>query len=432
MRRLNPFSLSLLPFYFSLFSPVLLLLLMKRFYSIIVIAVAVVAIAAGATLGATNIASASTSFKYAVWLPFWQSQGGAADISLHLTALNEVSPFSYELNSAGTIIDDLNIGNGSWSGWFSAVRELKIKIIPTIAYFDPVGIYNLLSNTQSRQAEETAIASLVKTQDFDGIDIDFESMAPDTRPYYSLFIEGLAERLHPMGKELTCSVVPRTPPDSVYPSGTIPTNLVYPENYTVLGEYCDEVRLEAYDQGTIDLLLDASKGSSGQFYAPVADPAWVTKVIEQATPYIPAKKIMLGVPTYGYEYEVSWLDGVLTYQRVRSFTYLQALDRLDQLGITPTRDPSTDELTFTFTSSTYIAEPSDLTFDVNSTEPPILQALGGGNQEGEASTTLFYVSFPDASSTANEIALAKKFGLGGVILFKADGMQDPLTWSVMR
>src|SRR6185312_9398960 len=107
---------------------------------------------------------------------------------------------------------------------------------------------------------------------FDGIDIDFEAMSSATRPYFSLFIQGLSQRLHAQGKVLTCSVVPRTPPDSLYVN--VPANIVYPENYSVLNQYCDEVRLEAYDQGTADIKLDASKGSTGQLYASSADPDW--------------------------------------------------------------------------------------------------------------------------------------------------------------
>ena len=32
---------------------------------------------------------AKTNFYYGVWLPFWQKQSGATDISLHLDSLNE-------------------------------------------------------------------------------------------------------------------------------------------------------------------------------------------------------------------------------------------------------------------------------------------------------------------------------------------------------
>ena len=388
-------------------------------------------------------------FKYAVWLPFWQSKSGATDISLNLDSLNEVSPFSYEIKN-NAIKDDLNINNGSWDPWFSAVRDLNIKIIPTLAWFDTGGIYQTLSVASTRRAQEDAIAKLVMDQNFDGIDIDYESMSSATRPYFSLFIQGLAQRLHPKKKLLTCTVVPRMPLSSLY--NNPPATITYAENYSVLNTYCDEVRLMAYDQGPIDIQLNATKGN-GTFYAPVADPTWVKKVIQQATPYISPKKIMLGIPTYGYEWEVSWEPststdtngavvtplniagqplGVTTYRRVRSFTYLDAMSRNDNLSTTITRN-NAGEQSFMFVSSTFINSVPILTTRVPSTtQPAALVPMGGGNTDGTKGLTLFYVSFPDATSAAAEIALAKSFGLRGAVFFKADGMLDPMTWQVMK
>lgn len=366
--------------------------------------------------------AASTPLVYGAWVPFWQSQPGQQDIAIHLDSINEVSPFSYEIGAGGSLIDDLNINNGSWDAWFSAIRGLNVKIIPTIAWFSPNGIYNLLSSSKSRQAEEDNITALVQAQNFDGIDIDFEGMSPATRPYYSLFIQGLATRLHPDHKKLTCTVVPRTPPDQLYT--TVPANIIYPENYAVLNQYCDEVRLMAYDQETVDLTLDATKGS-GTLYAPVADPTWVKSVVQLALQSINPKKIMLGVPTYGYEYEVSWTGGVTTYQRVRAFGFYGAMDRADSLGIQPARN-NADELSFTFASSTYIAEPAILVTTVPSAKPLALTAIN------PSAPTTFFVSFPDAQSIADKVAIAKQYGLRGIMLFKADGAMDPNAWNFLN
>lgn len=365
-------------------------------------------------------ATAKLPFYYGAWVPYWTGQAGEQQIAVNLDSLNEVSPFSYEIVDGGTIQDDLGIDKGLWTAWISAVQSGGVKVIPTIAWFDTNGIYNLLSVASTRRAEETSIAQLAQANGFDGIDIDFESMSPATRPYYSLFIEGLSDRLHAENKVLTCSVVPRDEPSSVYT--VVPPNLSYAENYPLLNQYCDEVRLEAYDQGTTDLKLDASKGGNGQLYAPVADPDWVTKIIQYAIQYINPRKIMLGIPTYGYEYEVSWSNDVTTYQEVRAWDYFGAMDRADSLGIAPVRD-NAGELSFTFTSSTYIQEPLDLTSFVSSPEPA---ALTTSNQN--ASTT-FFVSFPDATSELQKVALAKQYGLRGVMFFKADGDIDPAIWN---
>lgn len=134
---------------------------------------------------------------------------------------------------------------------------------------------------------------------------------------------------------------------------------------------------------------------------------------------------MLGIPTYGYEYEVSWNDNVTTYQEVRAWDYFDAMDRADSLGISPTRN-NAGELSFTFTSSTYIQAPLDLINYVSSTEPAVLMT-----HDPNASTT-FFVSFPDAVSELQKVALAKQYGLRGVMFFKMDGDIDPAIWNSLN
>lgn len=365
-----------------------------------------------------------TPFYYAAWLPFWKTQSGQQDVAVHLDSLNEISPFSYEVSAKGALIDDLGIGSGTWPGWLGAVHDFGTKITPTIAWFDGNEIYALLSNTKKRQAHEDAIAALVKSNNFDGIDIDYEGMTTSTKPYYSLLIQGLAQRLHPVKKTLSCTILPRTPVSSLYDSNPLPV-VQYAEDYAVLNKYCDEVRVMAYDQGTLDVKLDVTKGN-GTLYAPTADPDWAEKVIKNTITTISPKKIMLGIPTYGYEYQVSWLLGATTYERVRSFTFLEAMERADSLGIVPTRN-NAGELSFTFASSTHIYDVgSALTSIVASTVPTALAATNSN-----ASTT-FFASFSDAQSSEDKIKLAKKYGLRGVAFFKADGELDPATWGEMN
>jgi spore germination protein YaaH len=372
-------------------------------------------------LGALPLSVFASTFYYGAWIPFWQAQPGQQDIAVNLDSLNELSPFSYDVTTNGTLIDELGIGSGSWNGWLDAVHDFGEKIIPTIAWFNGSAIYNLLSNTKQRQAEEDTVAQLVQIQKFDGIDIDFEGMVAATKPYYSLFIEGLAIRLHPLGKSVTCTVEPQTPQADL--AGGVPSNSSFTEDYAFLNKYCDEIRVMAYDQGTIDLPLDASKGN-GTLYAPVTDPDWVKEVIQETLKTVSPKKVMLAVPTYGYEYEVSWQNGITTYQRVRAFDFFDAMDRADSLGITPVRD-NADELSFTYSSTTYIQESPALTYTTYSSEPPVLM-----NPNPNATTT-FFVTFPDAQSIKDEITLAKQYGLKGVMLFKADGNIDPGIWSTM-
>ena len=133
---------------------------------------------------------------------------------------------------------------------------------------------------------------------------------------------------------------------------------------------------------------------------------------------------MLGIPTYGYEYEVSWANNVTTYQRVRAWDYFGAMDRADSLSITPMRD-NAGELSYTFTSTTYIQEPSILLIC-------FVHRAGGAYESNPNASTTFFVSFPDATSELQNVALAKKYGLRGVMFFKADGDIDPAIWNSLN
>jgi len=185
----------------------------------------------------------------------------------------------------------------------------------------------------------------------------------------------------------------------------------------------------AYDQGTVDLALDAEKGSS-TLYAPVADPDWVARVLKNMLISINPKKVMLGIPTYGYEYQVSWKNGTTTYQRVRSFTFQEAMDRADLVGIAPMRN-NADELSYAYQTSTYVSDiPAILTSYVASTKPQAI-SLPLTPLPANATNTMF-VSFSDAQSALDKIDLAKEYGLRGVMFFKADGELDPAIWEDLQ
>ena len=123
------------------------------------------------------------------------------------------------------------------------------------------------------------------------------------------------------------------------------------------------------------------------------------------------KKVMLGIPTYGYEYQVSWTNGVTTYQRVRSFTFQEAMDRADLVGIAPTRD-NADELSYAYQTSTYVSAISaTLTSYISSTKPQAsrrsLDAAPGERHE-------YASSFPSAMPNRRRTRSTSRKNMGSV------------------
>jgi GH18 family chitinase len=138
---------------------------------------------------------------------------------------------------------------------------------------------------------------------------------------------------------------------------------------------------------------------------------------------VPAKKIMLGIPSYGYEYEVSWNDGIATYKRLRSRTFVQAMAHADNLGLQPTRT-SWGELALTYATSTPIDVSKNLIYGLASLTAP--KGLF------ETPTVTRFLTISDAKAMEDKIKLAKKYGLKGVVFFKMDGDIDPAVWNLLK
>lgn len=365
--------------------------------------------------------SFAATFKYAAWLPFWKKQEGAQDFALQMEKFSTISPFSYEVRKDGTLIDSLKIGNGSWDDWLNAVKDGGVKIIPSIALLDGDQVHALLSNKTLRIKHEDIIAKLVKDKKFDGIDIDYEDKWAKTRTYFNTFIMGLAQRLHAQKKILTCTLESRMALKDRFVNP--PETMEYANDYKTLNKYCDQFRIMAYDQGAIDINLDAAKGSK-DFYMPVADPDWVEKVIKETLKMVPAKKVLLGIPTYGYEYEVSWKDGQTVYKRLRSRTFKQAMDLAEAVNKVPYRN-AWGELSFVYASSTPIDVSKNLTYAMASIAP----VTGMINQSNSVTR---FVTFTDGQAMLDKIKLAKKYKLAGAVFFKMDGDIDPALWDDIK
>ncbi len=345
------------------------------------------------------------------WIPYWRKAAGTAEAINHIGTFKEINPFGYTVKQDGTLFDAMKIDEEPWPSLIQAARAKKVRVIPTVMWGNGAAIHKILSNTKTRIALEDEITALVKKKNFDGIDIDFEGKYAETKKYFSTFLKGLYQR---MGKKwVMCTIEARTPLDSRY--DVIPKNIEYANDYVAINNYCDRVRIMTYDQGSIDLKLNEAAAGP---YVPVADTKWVEKVVRLALKTIPKKKIVIGVSTYGYEYEFKALkeDGY-RYDLLWAFNPKYGLDLAGQLLINPERNIA-GELSFIYaTSSQTVPYNNDL---VASSSP----VSGGFSQR--------ILWWSDATAIKDKIALARKLGVRGVAVFKIDGGADPAIWNVLK
>jgi spore germination protein YaaH len=384
----------------------------------------------------TPIASAPNTkpLEFGGWMPYWSEDKSVADVTPHLDQLTVVNPFTYTMKSDGTINDAAGMDKEPWTSFMAAAKAKGVRVIPTIMWGDGDTQHAILSDAKKRVALEDEIAKLVKDNGFDGIDIDFEARKAETREYFSTFLKGLYQR---MGKKwVYCSIETRMTLDHRYGIGVKPPpeSTEYANDYVAINKYCDRVQIMAYDQGSIDAILNTSRA---QPYVPLADPSWVENVVTLAAQTIDRKKILIGVPTYGYEYRVTSSGSGYEYKLQWAFNRNYATQLASLLGITPSRN-SANELSFIYKStaqSQALSDQASVPGAVSSAGSTVLPPTDVYTQSALATSLqppFNIVWWSDATAIADKVALAKKLGVRGISVFKLDGSQDPNIWNVLK
>lgn len=360
--------------------------------------------------------SSAAVFEKAVWIPYWRKTEGASTTLANLNTITQISPFAYELQANGSIKNALKAQEEPWTSLIAEAKKKKVKVYPSILSYpqtaaEQYSVYLLMAQKAKRKQHVADIVALVKKNRYDGIDIDYENKIAEIRPYFSIFLADLAKALHKEGKKLICTVEARTPPESKFAttSKEVLSRIDYSNDYKTIGAVCDQVRIMAYDQGSDDLSLVYQNAAMGTVYKPVADIEWVKKILTFAMWDIPARKIILGVPTYGYKYEIIPATGtsLQKYSRIGSMNWNYADELIKAIGGVPVRNAA-GELHYTYATTT----------GVNGED------LGGMKQ--------YLVWYSDAVAIAEKLRLAKLYQIGGVAVFKADGGHDPNLWSVLK
>ncbi len=371
-------------------------------------------------------AFASSDLEVSGWIPFWSGSKGAVDAQKHISAFSVIQPFGYAVKQDGSLKDLVGLTKDGWPSLLKSARAKDVLVTPTVMSSDGKLIHQLLSDEKRRTEHIASIIAMVQEGRFDGVDIDYEGKLSDTKDYFSLFLKELKAALG--DRRLSCTVEARTPPDSLYK--TIPPDLKYANDYTAIGTYCDRVEIMGYDQRRADIKLNALR--VGMPYIPTADVGWVRKVVVFALKSIPKEKLVLGVPTYGHEYEVTvapdWYQG---YTRVGSINPDTAVALAKSKKIKPSQD-NAGEMSFSYTTATIAKKLKLYAVPKGTTTGNLVaaQALAYANNTGK-SIVVNVVSWSDVRAIESKIALAKEFGLRGVAIFKIDGQEDKGLWGLL-
>jgi spore germination protein YaaH len=388
-------------------------------------------------------AATSQDIRIAGWIPYWSIVAGAKDAENHLDVLDTVHPFGYSVKTDGTLNDLAKVSRtggdsaakAAWQSLFTSAKNKDVKVVPTVMWSSGADIHRILSSKSSRTKHIKAIASMVKKEKFDGVNIDYEGKFAETKNDFSAFLKELKKELG-KNKILSCAIEARTPPESLY--RVVPATLQYANDFKAIGKYCDEVELMTYDQDRADIKLNSEK--AGFPYMPIADKDWVRKVAVLAMKDISREKIILGVATYGHEYVVTVSPNFFqNYKEVQSMNSPYALEVARAYKITPSRNQAGElslsylPLDGTAERNTLISMLPKLTVPAGTASGEIIaqKALAYANTTGK-STSFNYITWSDAQAIQDKLELARQLGLGGIVLFKIDAEEDPAVWGIMK
>jgi len=151
----------------------------------------------------------------------------------------------------------------------------------------------VLASPASQQHAIDSLVSLAEAKGYDGVDLDWELIPVADRDAFSRFATDLAAALHAQHRLLSVAVFAKTSEPGRWDS-----QKVY--DYRALGAAVDELKIMTYS-------YSGPWSSPG----PQAPLAWTRAVIDFARTLVPADKIYMGLPFYGYDWSK---DGVTALQ----------------------------------------------------------------------------------------------------------------------
>lgn len=246
-------------------------------------------------------------------------------LSQTLPYLSELAVFSYGFTREGELIAPL------WDDeWM--IREAYVYGVRPVLTLTPFGqdgqFNNMLINSVVNNFSygENLIRNLLRVigeKGYQGVDIDFEYILASDRDAFTEFVGRVAEQMRAAGYVTSVALAPKTSADQ--------SGLLYEgKDYAALGALADHVLLMTYEWGYT--------------YGPpmaVAPVNQVRRVVEYALTEIPANKINLGIPNYGYDWPLPYERGVTrattigNIQAVRIAVEQGAVIGFDDLSMSP-------------------------------------------------------------------------------------------------
>ena len=334
------------------------------------------------------------------FLPYWLLNRAKTDYSKYITNLTY---FSLSLNKNGTIQKYTNPGE-SEPGYYALVsgkadkflqmaKEKELTLSLAVFSSDDETIAQIIKKPKTNARKMLkSLKPIMQQYGFTELNLDIEQVSeasPSARLQFTQFVKAVKNNLDP-------EIIHSLSIDVTGSSLIKKTNLVNP---FAVAQYVDKIIIMAYDYHYSGSYVTGAV-APGEGAGIIAEFDTVT-AIEKALLKLPAEKVILGIPNYGYEWEtISRLPRSATIAGTSLVISNSRAEKLlkDNPNLQPVFDPVDKE--------TYIIYPDKDT------------------------GTYHQVYFPDERATEYKIDLAKKYDLAGLAVwalgYEGKTILDPL------
>jgi spore germination protein len=289
--------------------------------------------------------------------------------------LKAMTTMTFNLNATGNgAIDGAPPREGMATAAAKGVQVFAALTNHRDGNFDRKLTHDVLNDPGKRARVVQSTVEIVRSHGYRGINVDFENMDPGDRALFTQFVRELAGTMRAGGFQTIVSVTAKASdaPTSAW-AGAF--------DYKALGEAADYVQLMTYDE-------HGTWSAAG----PVASLPWVEQVVRYATGQIPGEKLLLGLPAYAYDWNVTANRGH------RAHTWKAVHKLLAETGAEPKWD-----------------EPA---------QSPYFQYQA---QDGSRHT----VWYENEESIARKTRLVQQYELAGVSVWRM-GFEDERFWQAVR
>jgi spore germination protein YaaH len=363
------------------------------------------------------------------WLPYWMTSP-SRPVGVNSTVANadlftDVSPFwfSSTARSGGGVQVKFNpnfsngAANAAWA--MGQLKAAGLTVLPSIADGSGKGrMASTLADPALRAQHVADIVSLVTSNGYDGIDLDYETFAfsdgssswAATQPNWTAFVNELGAALHAQGKQLAVTI---PPPCST--GGTCgPQSGYWVYNMAGIAPAVDRIRIMAYDYHV-------------QGIGPIAPMPWVRAIVQYAASAMDPTKVHIGVPTYGRawtrtsngSYRLTGNCPAKGTSAYRSLTAMASVSDADIPGILAAAGVAPEDIQWS---------DADQENWVNYDKKVTWTDGSGTSQTCTAKRVMWWVG-PQAVLARTQ--LVGEFGLGSAAHWTVGG-EDPAQWPLLR